>query len=75
MTKREAVGAFLKNCLLPITAAVLLFFIFRSACMKDGSVDYFLLWLLCSLPFGYTVCFCGSSPAAVPSAGALQSLP
>ena len=35
-----------------ITAAVLLFFIFRSACMKDGSVDYFLLWLLCGLPFG-----------------------
>lgn len=54
MTRREAVGAFLKNCLLPITAAVLLFFIFRSACMKDGSVDYFLLWLLCGLPFGDT---------------------
>ncbi len=57
MTRREAVGAFLKNCLLPITAAVLLFFIFRSACTKDGStkdgsVDYFLLWLLCGLPFG-----------------------
>lgn len=51
MTRREAVGAFLKNCLLPITAAVLLFFIFRSACTKDGSVDYFLLWLLCGLPF------------------------
>ena len=52
MTRREAVGAFLKNCLLPFTAAVLLFFIFRSACTKDGSVDYFLLWLLCGLPFG-----------------------
>lgn len=52
MTRGEAVKAFLRNCLLPITAAVLLFFIFKSACAKDGSVDYFLLWLLCGLPFG-----------------------
>ena len=52
MTRREAVKAFLINCLLPVTAAVLLFFIFRSACTKDGVIDYFLLWLLCGLPFG-----------------------
>lgn len=52
MTRGEAIKAFLRNCLLPITAAVLLFFIFKSACTKDGSVDYFLLWLLCGLPFG-----------------------
>ncbi|MDY4897879.1 MAG: DUF6050 family protein [Eubacteriales bacterium] len=52
MTRREAVKAFLKNRLLPVTAAVLLFFVFRSACMKDGSVGYFLLCLLCGLPFG-----------------------
>lgn len=75
MTRRETVGAFLKNCLLPITAAVLLFFIFRSACMKDGSVDYFLLWLLCGLPFGIHRMFLWIIPAAVPSAGALPSLP
>lgn len=52
MTRGEAVKAFLRNCLLPITAAVLLFFMFKSTCTKDGSVDYFLLWLLCGLPFG-----------------------
>ena len=52
MTRRETIKAFLKNCLLPITAAVLLFFIFKSACTKDGAIDYFLLWLLCGLPFG-----------------------
>lgn len=52
MTRGEEVRAFLKNCLLPILAAVLLFFIFKSACTKNGSVDYFLLWLLCGLHFG-----------------------
>ena len=52
MTRGEAIKAFLKNCLLPVMVAVLLFFLFRSACVKDGSIDYFLLWLLCGLPFG-----------------------
>ena len=52
MTRGEAVRQFIFKSIIPVTAAVLLFFIFRSACMKDGSVDYFLLWLLCGLPFG-----------------------
>jgi len=52
MTRGEAVRQFIFKSIIPATAAVLLFFIFRSACMKDGSVDYFLLWLLCGLPFG-----------------------
>ena len=52
MTRGEAVRQFIFKSIIPVTAAVLLFFIFKSACMKDGSVDYFLLWLLCGLPFG-----------------------
>ena len=52
MTRGEAVRQFIFKSIIPVTAAVLLFFIFRSACIKDGSVDYFLLWLLCGLPFG-----------------------
>ena len=52
MTRGEAVRAFLLHSLLPVTAAVLLFFIFRSACMRDGEPDYLLLWILCGLPFG-----------------------
>lgn len=52
MTRGEAVRQFIFKSIIPITAAVLLFFIFKSACTKDGNVDYFLLWLLCGLPFG-----------------------
>lgn len=52
MTRKEYIKAFLTKSLLPIITAILLFFIFKSACIKNGSVDYFLLWLLCGLPFG-----------------------
>lgn len=52
MTRGKAVRAFLLHSLLPVTAAVLLFFIFKSACMRDGEMDYLLLWILCGLPFG-----------------------
>lgn len=43
---------FIKNSLLPVAIAAMLFFIFKSACTKDGITDYFMLWLLCGLPFG-----------------------
>ena len=52
MTRGEAVRQFIFKSIIPAAVAVLMFFIFRSACTKDGSVDYFLLWLLCGLPFG-----------------------
>ena len=52
MTRGEAVRQFIFKSIIPVTAAVLLFFIFKSACTKDGTIDYFLLWLLCGLPFG-----------------------
>ena len=52
MTRKESLKAFIKNTLLPVTVAAILFFIFKSACTKDGITDYFMLWLLCGLPFG-----------------------
>lgn len=52
MTLKESLTAFIKNTLLPVAVAAMLFFIFKSACTKDGITDYFTLWLLCGLPFG-----------------------
>lgn len=52
MTRKESLTAFIKKTLLPVAVATTLFFIFKSACTKDGITDYFMLWLLCGLPFG-----------------------
>ena len=52
MTRKESLTAFIKKTLLPVAVTAMLFFIFKSACTKDGITDYFLLWLLCGLPFG-----------------------
>ena len=38
--------------MLPVATAMLLYCIFKSACMKDGELDYVWLWILCGLPFG-----------------------
>lgn len=52
MTRGEAIRDFLTKSILPVAAAGLLVCIFRSACMKDGTLDYVWLWILCGLPFG-----------------------
>ena len=52
MTRSEAVKAFFLKSVLPVAAAILLYCIFKSACMKDGELDYVWLWILCGLPFG-----------------------
>lgn len=52
MTRKESLTAFIKKTLLPVAVTAMLFFIFKSACTKDGITDYFMLWLLCGLPFG-----------------------
>ena len=52
MTKNEILKTFLRKTVLPIIAAVLLFLIFRPACMRNGELDYVWLWILCGLPFG-----------------------
>ena len=52
MTRSEAVKAFFLKSVLPVAAAMLLYCIFKSACMKGGELDYVWLWILCGLPFG-----------------------
>ena len=52
MTRKEAVFQFFRKSVVPVAGAALLVCIFKSACMKDGTVDYLWLWILCGLPFG-----------------------
>ena len=52
MTQNEILKTFLRKTVLPIVAAVLLFLIFRPACMQNGELNYVWLWILCGLPFG-----------------------
>ena len=52
MTRSEAIKAFFIKSVLPVAAAILLYSIFKSACMKGGELDYVWLWILCGLPFG-----------------------
>ena len=52
MTRGEAIKYFVVKSVLPATVALLLVCIFKSACMKDGTLDYVWLWILCGLPFG-----------------------
>lgn len=52
MTRKEAVFQFFRKSVAPVAGAALLVCIFKSACMKDGAVDYLWLWIFCGLPFG-----------------------
>lgn len=52
MTRGEAIKEFFKKSIVPVVLAMLLVCIFKSACTKDGVVDYVWLWILCGLPFG-----------------------
>ena len=52
MTRSEAIKAFFFKSVLPVTVALILYCIFKSACMKNGELDYVWLWILCGLPFG-----------------------
>ena len=52
MTRSAALLRFFLRSVVPIAVAGLLYCIFRSACMKDGQIDYVWLWILCGIPFG-----------------------
>lgn len=52
MTRGEAIKEFFKKSVVPVVLVILLVCIFKSACTKDGVVDYVWLWILCGLPFG-----------------------
>ena len=58
MTRKEVLYLFFRKSIVPVTVAALLVCIFKSACIKDGTVDYLWLWILCGLPFGlHWMCF------------------
>ena len=52
MTRGNAIRDFFIKSILPVAIALLLVCIFKSACMRDGTLDYVRLWILCGLPFG-----------------------
>lgn len=52
ITKGEAVKAFFFKSVLPVAATLILYCIFKSACMKNDELNYVWLWILCGLPFG-----------------------
>ena len=52
MTRGETIKDFFCKTILPMAAAALLYCIFRSACVKNGELDYLWLWLRCGLPVG-----------------------
>ena len=52
MTRGNAIRDFFIKSILPVATALLLVCIFKSACMKYGTLDYVWLWILCGLPFG-----------------------
>lgn len=52
MTRGEAIKYFIVKSVLPMASTLLLVCIFQSVCMKNGTLDYVRLWILCGLPFG-----------------------
>ena len=43
MTRGEALKDFFRKTILPVASAALLYCIFRSACVKNGELDYLCL--------------------------------
>ena len=52
MTRKEITKDFLSKVLFPVLIAAVLFAAFKSIFTKDGVTDYFLVWILCGIPFG-----------------------
>lgn len=52
MTRGDITKDFLKKVILPVFLAWLLFSMFRPVFTKDGVTDYFMVWIVCGIPFG-----------------------
>lgn len=52
MTKREILKDFLKKVVLPVVVTLFLYSIFSRIFVDNGTIDYFLIWLACGVPFG-----------------------
>lgn len=53
MDRKEIVTELFKKSIIPIAVAALLFIISRSIFTRNGVTDYFYVWIICGLPFGY----------------------
>ncbi len=72
MTRSEAVKAFFVKSVLPVAAVLLLYCIFKSACMKGGELDYVCSGYSAACPSASIGCASGSYQAAVPSGAGLR---
>ena len=52
MAKKEVVTTFLKKSVLPVVVALFLYSIFSRIFVNNGTMDLFLIWLACGVPFG-----------------------
>lgn len=52
MTYGSIAKDFLKKVVLPVFLAWLLFAMFKPVFTKDGVTDYYMVWLVCGIPFG-----------------------
>jgi len=52
MTYKEIFKDFFSKVIFPVAVTLLLYSMFKSLCIKNGVMDWFLLWILCGIPFG-----------------------
>ena len=52
MTKTDILKDFLKKTIVPVVAALLLYSIFSRIFVENGTIDFFLVWIACGVPFG-----------------------
>jgi len=52
MTKRGIAKDFFTKTILPICIAGILFLVFYNVFTEDGVTNYFLVWIVCGIPFG-----------------------
>ena len=52
MTKTDILKDFLKKTIVPVVAAFLLYSIFSRIFVENGTIDFFLVWIACGVPFG-----------------------
>lgn len=52
MTKTAIMKDFLEKAVLPVVVALFLYSIFSRIFVDNGTMDLFLIWLACGVPFG-----------------------
>lgn len=52
MTRCEIIKDFIIKSICPVLFAMLLYNMFIHLCIQNGVTNYFLLWILCGIPFG-----------------------